>query len=103
MNIEKARKLRRDSTDAEKRLWNRLRDRQLDGEKFRRQHPFPPYILDFFCEERMLAIELDGGQHNEPEEQAYDQQRTDYLEKNGVKVIRFWNNEVMQNIEGVLE
>jgi very-short-patch-repair endonuclease len=101
--IERARDLRKESTDVEKKLWNRLRDRQLLGHKFRRQHPVESYILDFACEERMLAVELDGGQHNEPSAQAYDAARTAALQKSGWHVLRFWNNEVNENIEGVLE
>ena len=86
-------------TEAEKRLWNRLRDRQFLNLKFRRQHPVPPYIADFFCEEKKLIVEVDGGQHTDD----YDKNRTKYLQNIGYRVIRFWNNEVMNNIEGVLE
>ena len=78
-------------------MWRVLRDRQL-GVKFRRQHPIGPYIVDFFCEERCLVIEIDGGQHG-PE---VDQARTEYLESNGMNVMRFWNNEVRENMEGVV-
>ena len=96
--IDFARRLRRDQTDAEQKLWRHLRDRQLNGHKFRRQHPEPPYILDFYCEKEKLAIEVDGGQHA-PE---IDKERTDILTERGIKILRFWNNEVLSNIEGVL-
>ena len=95
------RKLRNQATDAEHRLWQHLRGRQLQGCKFRRQHPFGHYVLDFACLERKLAIELDGGQH--AGEAAYDMHRTNQLESGGFKVLRFWNNEVFENIEGVVE
>jgi very-short-patch-repair endonuclease len=88
-------------TVAESHLWQQLRSRQIHGLKFRRQHPVGKYILDFACIEARLAIEVDGGQHNEM--QIHDNQRTAWLEAQGWKVLRFWNNEVLQNIEGVLE
>jgi 16S rRNA processing protein RimM len=90
--------LRQNMTDAEKCLWNHLRDRRFEDLKFRRQHPIPPYVADFFCEDLNLIIELDGGQHA-PE---IDQERTNFLEEKGYKLIRFWNNDVLANIEGVL-
>ena len=93
--------LRTNQTDAESRLWYHLRDRRSQGWKFRRQHILQGYIVDFVCLERKLIIELDGGQHAEQE--AYDNRRTRVLEKDGFKVIRFWNNEVLTNTEGVLE
>jgi very-short-patch-repair endonuclease len=95
-----SRQLRSEMTDAESYLWQRLRARQIHGLKFRRQHPVGNYILDFACIEARLAIEVDGGQHNEM--QINDDQRTALLEAQGWKVLRFWNNEVLQNIEGVL-
>ena len=94
--------LRKNETDAERLLWSRLRNRQLDGVKFRRQQPVGNYIVDFVSFDKMLVIEVDGGQHNEPDMMAEDKQRTVYLEDKGYKVIRFWNNDVLQNIEGVL-
>ncbi|MCI5061123.1 MAG: ribosome maturation factor RimM [Alphaproteobacteria bacterium] len=94
-----ARTLRKNQTDAEKLLWSRLRNRQFENLKFRRQHPIPPYILDFFCEEKMFAVELDGGQHNEKK----DKERSQFLEKKGIKITRYWNNDVLRNIDGVLE
>ena len=98
-HVERARKLRRDQTDAEKRLWYHLRNRQLGGFKFRRQHPVPPYVTDFFCEELGLVVELDGGQHT-PEK---DAKRTEFLKEKGFEVTRFWNNDVLKNTENVLE
>ncbi|MFN7227399.1 MAG: DUF559 domain-containing protein [Holosporales bacterium] len=97
----RARQLRSSLTDAEKKLWQHLRRDQLHGLHFRRQHPVPPYILDFVCSEKNLAIELDGGQHTENQE--YDAERTRFLEEQGYRVLRFWNNDVLSNIEGVLE
>lgn len=99
----RARDLRLNNTDAEQRLWNALRNCQLGGYKFRRQYPVGTYILDFVCDAEKLCVELDGGQHNVPQQQAYDEARTAFLEKNGWRVLRFWNNEVMENIEGVQE
>lgn len=93
--------LRTNSTEAEKRLWQALRNRQLRGYKFRRQHPIPPYIVDFVCLEHRLIIELDGGQHAEAQE--YDAARTGTFEKLGYQVLRFWNNELLENTQAVLE
>jgi very-short-patch-repair endonuclease len=95
-----SRQLRTEMTDAEKYLWQRLRMKQL-GVKFRRQHPAGKYILDFACIDTALAIEIDGGQHNEM--QIEDNLRSEWLEEHGWKVLRFWSNEVLQNLEGVLE
>jgi len=97
---QRARQLRLNSTDAEKRLWKRLRAFQLDGFYFRRQVSMGPYFVDFVCHKVRLIVELDGGQHALCVD--YDQQRTDWLNRQGYNVIRFWNNEVMENIEGVL-
>lgn len=88
-------------TEAESRLWQRLRARQIYGLKFRRQHPIGRYILDFACIEIRLAIEVDGGQHNDL--QAQDSARTEWLETQGWKVLRFWNNEVLNSTNDVLE
>ncbi|MDD2366895.1 MAG: endonuclease domain-containing protein [Desulfuromonadaceae bacterium] len=93
--------LRNNMTDAERCLWQTLRGRQVDGLKFRRQHPFGDYILDFVCLDKKLVIEVDGGQHDERKE--YDCVRTLDLEKAGFTVLRFWNNEVMQELEAVKE
>ena len=97
-----ARSLRRAQTDAERRLWARLRNRQIDGWKFRRQAPFGPYVLDFHCIDAGLVIEVDGSQHAD-ERVAHDIQRTAYLEANAQRVVRFWNSDVLTNIDGVLE
>lgn len=88
-------------TAAETHLWQRLRAHQVCGKKFRRQHPVGKFILDFACIEAKLAIEVDGSQHFELQHQ--DHQRTACLEAQGWKVLRFWNNDVLQNVEGVLE
>lgn len=93
--------LRTNSTEAEKRLWQALRNRQLAGYKFRRQHLIPPYIVDFVCLEHRLIIELDGGQHAEAQE--YDAARTITLEKLGYQVLRFWNNEFLEDTQAALE
>ena len=98
---ERARSLRHKSTDAEILLWQHLRERRLLNCKFRRQVPIGKYIVDFLCEDPPIIIELDGGQHMEQED--YDQARTDWLNANGFHVLRFWNSDVMNNIEGVLE
>lgn len=100
MTTDRARHLRRNLTDAERMLWQALRNRQLGHRKFRRQMPIGPYIVDFACEESRLIIELDGGQH--AARQDYDSARTQYLEKCGYRVLRFWNNDVMGNLDGVL-
>ena len=98
---KRQRLLRRNATDAERELWRHLRGKQIDGAKFRRQHPFGDYILDFACLDRRIVIELDGGQH--AESTAYDSERTLHLEQAGFVVLRFWNNEVFENMEGILE
>jgi very-short-patch-repair endonuclease len=96
-----SRSLRRGQTDAERKLWRHLRNRQVGGVKFRRQHFIAPFITDFCCPERWLIIELDGDQHGERIEA--DQRRTAFLENQGYRVLRFWNHDVLENIEGVLE
>ncbi|MDU4150711.1 MULTISPECIES: endonuclease domain-containing protein [Phytobacter] len=96
-----AKQLRRELTQEERRLWYLLRSRRFSRYKFRRQHPVGHYILDFACCEARLAIELDGGQHDEWYE--YDVQRTVWLNKKGWMIMRFWNNELWQNEEAVLE
>jgi len=100
---ERRRELRRNQTDAERAMWIKLRSKQFFGMKFFRQYSFGPYILDFYCPEKTLAVELDGGQHNLPEGREYDAERTAYLNAHGVVVVRFWNNEVLCEMEGVLE
>ena len=98
-----ARELREKQTDAEKALWMRLRNKQLEGVKFRRQQPIGSYIVDFASFERKLIIEIDGGQHNEEKIMERDEERTIWLKGRGYQIIRFWNNEVLMNLEGVLE
>jgi very-short-patch-repair endonuclease len=99
--VQRARELRRNPTDTERKLWHRIRDKQIENFRFRRQRPIGKYIVDFICLEANLVIELDGGQH--VEQQQYDAERTKYLTAQGLHVLRYWNNDVMQNIEGVLE
>lgn len=101
--IDRGRQLRRNSTEVEKLLWQKLRARQMAGYKFRRQHAIAGYYLDFACEELKLAVELDGGQHNDPAHQARDEARSAALAKSGWHVLRFWNNDVASNIDGVLQ
>jgi len=100
MASKKPRELRQNPTDAERRLWNALRDRQLQGYKFRRQRAIGPFIGDFVCVAHRLIIEIDGSQHVD---NAYDAGRTKWLEDHDWCVLRFWNNDVLMNIEGVAE
>ncbi|PDT92141.1 DNA methyltransferase [Bradyrhizobium sp. Y36] len=97
--IRLARRLRADQTDAETLLWNRIRNRRIDGHKFVRQEPIIGYICDFVCREKRLIVEVDGGQHNES---ATDAVRDKRLAEKEYKVLRFWNNDILGNIEGVL-
>jgi very-short-patch-repair endonuclease len=99
--IARARRLRRNATDVEWKLWAELKAARFEGAPFRRQHPVGPYILDFYCAPLKLAIELDGGQH--AARVGYDAARTRFLAGRGIRVIRFWNNDVMENPLGVLE
>ncbi len=94
-----ARLLRRNLTDAEQRLWSRLRRRQVLGWKFRRQLPIGPYIADFVCLEAKIVVEIDGGQHGGAE----DHERDEWLDREGYRVLRFWNNEVLAETDAVLE
>ncbi|MDO9161322.1 MAG: endonuclease domain-containing protein [Methylococcaceae bacterium] len=98
---EFARALRKNQTDTERLMWSRLRNRQLLNCKFRRQQTIGPYIADFLCLEPKLIIELDGGQH--ADQQEYDELRSQYLQQMGYRVVRFWNNEVLQELDAVLE
>ncbi len=95
----RARSLRRDMTEAERQLWSRLRNRQLENTKFVKQFPVGPYVADFAARSLGLVVELDGGQHSEGKDAA----RTKLIEEHGYRVIRFWNNDVIENIDGVLE
>ena len=97
----RARQLRKNQTDAENLLWHFLRNRFLNGYKFKRQQVMGKYIIDFVCEKKKIIIELDGGQHFDA--QSYDETRTRYLEGLGYKVLRFWNDDVFKETDGVLE
>ena len=97
------RQLRKNSTEPEHLIWSFLRDRRLHGQKFRRQKSLGPYVLDFYCHELKLAIELDGGQHNEPEHLASDTKRDSYVASQGIKTLRYWNHDVLGRTESVLE
>ena len=99
---QRRQELRRNQTDAEKVFWSKIRNRQLHGLKFFRQYSIGPYIIDFYCPELKLAVELDGGQHNEREGRNYDLARTEYLKAGGIIVLRFWNHEVLCDIQAVL-
>lgn len=98
--MHRAGELRRELTPAERKLWAYLRGNKLNGVNFRRQHAIGNFIIDFVSIKKKLAIELDGSQHLEQEE--YDIERTRYLESQGYKIVRFWNNQVMNDIEGVI-
>jgi len=99
VSLEQARSLRRGMKDAERALWFHLRGARLGGFRFRRQHPMPPYVLDFYCAAARLVIELDGGQHTE----TADASRTHFLQAQGQRVLRFWNDEVVTQTQAVLE
>ncbi len=101
--IAKARTLRRELTPAEQRLWTALRGRQLDGLKFRRQHPYAQFVLDFFCVDRLLTIEVDGGIHADPDTAAHDAVRTEFLAQRGIRVLRFTNAEIERSLPEVLK
>jgi len=98
--LAKAQRLRLEMTDAERKLWSALRNRQLDGAKFRRQQPIGPFIADFVCQEHRLIVEADGGQHADSPD---DAQRTAFLESKGYRVLRFWNNDILRNLDGVAQ
>ena len=100
--LAQARSMRGDPTNIERRLWRFLRDRRLAGAKFRRQHAVGPYIVDFFCAEAGLVVELDGGRHAEPEGRARDESRDRELRSMGLRVLRFWDGDVARNLDGVL-
>jgi len=101
--ITLAKELRANRTEAETHLWQFLRARHLGGYKFRRQHPIGNYILDFYCPEKKLAVELDGGQHAAIDQMIHDQNRTATLAEMGIIVLRYWDHEVFQNTDGVVE
>ena len=102
-NKELARAMRHQLTWAEKALWRQLRNSKLEGLKFRRQQPLDRYILDFYCAEKKLVVELDGGQHDVPEEREYDLERTGLLKAKGLSVLRFGNSQVRENMPWILE
>ena len=99
--INLARNLRRKESDAERKLWSKLRSRQFENLKFRRQHPIGKFIVDFVSFEKKIVIEVDGDHHIESGNVENDKKRTAWLESEGFRVIRFWNNDVLLNIEGV--
>jgi very-short-patch-repair endonuclease len=101
--IQRTRQLRRDMSDAEKRLWYHLRGRKMDGHRFRRQVPIGSYIADFACLSARLVIEVDGGQHNEEATETLDGHRTEWLKTKGYRVLRFWNSDVLTDIDSVTE
>lgn len=96
-----ARELRQNMTPQEYKLWVLLRNRKFNGVKFVREYPIGPYIVDFACRKKRIVLELDGGQYNEISNKDSDDKRTEYLISKGYKVLRFWNNEIDNNIEGV--
>jgi very-short-patch-repair endonuclease len=100
--VQAARKNRQGPTLAEARLWDYLRGRRLAGLKFRRQHPIDRFVLDFFCLECMLAVEVDGGIHLTPDQLAIDEERTRILDQMGIKVLRFSNHEIIDHVDDVL-
>ena len=101
--LTNAKRLRKQSTPMEIKLWQILRSRRFEDLKFRRQCSIGNYIVDFICIEKKLIIEIDGGQHNDPEQRAYDEKRTAYLNQLGYKVLRFWNNEITLQFDAVME
>ena len=100
MGLRQAKKLRTNMTDAERRLWYRLRAHRFDGFKFKRQVPIGSYVVDFVCLNRKLVVEIDGGQHSDS---SIDRYRDDWLKANGFRVLRFWNNDVLKSTDVVLE
>jgi len=101
--IPRAGKLRGDMTDAERKLWWHLRHLPIEHSHFRRQATIGPFFADFACHERRLVIEVDGAQHNQPENVARDAERSAYLRAQGYRLLRFWNNDVLKNVDGVME
>lgn len=103
LKVEFARELRQDMTDEERLLWSYLRRKQFAGRRFRRQQPIGPYIVDFYCSAAKLIVELDGSQHWEPQQRAYDEARTRWLTANGYSVLRFANVDVLRERNSVLD
>jgi len=100
--MKRATRLRKDQTKAEKRIWQKLRKRQIEGLKFRRQHPINSFIADFYCHEANIVIEIDGGVHDDPEQKQKDNARQQIISDFGVKVLRFKNEEIFYDIESVV-
>jgi very-short-patch-repair endonuclease len=100
--MQRRQELRRNQTDAEQAFWRRVRNRQFLGMRFFRQYSIGPYILDFYCPAVKIAVELDGGQHNQRENKEYDEARSEYLKTQGINVIRFWNHEALIDMQSVL-
>lgn len=101
--FDRAQILRKQMTEAENKLWKRLRNRKFGGLKFRRQHPISRFVVDFYCHEKLLVVELDGGIHNEVSVKERDEGREDELKNLGLKIIRFTNHEVLNDMDGVLQ
>lgn len=99
---QRRQELRRNQTEAEKTFWAHVRSRSFQGVRFFRQYSIGPYILDFYCPKASIAVELDGGQHSLDERREYDAARSAFLIDHGIEVMRFWNHDVLQNIDGVL-
>ena len=99
---QRRRELRRNQTNAEMALWAKVRNKQFFGMRFFRQYSIGPYILDFYCPTVKLAVELDGGQHNQSDNREYDAGRSEYLKAQGIDVMRFWDNEVLLDVQNVL-
>ena len=95
-----AQSLRKQPTKAERRLWSMLRHKQFAGQRFRRQQAIGPYVADFYCAAAKLIVELDGGQHGEDSNRAYDRARTRWLTSRGYRVVRFWNDDILKNMNG---
>jgi len=102
-HLDLKRRLRSDMTGPEKRLWSRLRSRQLQGIKFRRQHGIGPHIVDFYCPEQSLVVEIDGDSHADGKQREKDRRRDRYLQSIGLRVVRYTNDDIMKNLDGVLE
>ena len=101
--LKNAKRLRKQSTPMEIKIWRVLRSRRFEGLKFRRQCPLGKYIVDFICIEKKLIIEIDGGQHNDHQQQVYDEKRTMYFNNLGYRVFRFWNYEVSHQFDAVMD
>ena len=103
LSLARAKALRQNQTEHERKLWQHLRGKRFAGFKFRRQQPMDHYIVDFVCHQQQLIIELDGGQHGEDRVVIHDEKRTEYLERSGYQLLRFWNHEIMRQLPDVLD